>query len=516
MTAKDTEGTKMALKIYNTLTGSKEEFKPLNEKKVGMYVCGVTVYDLCHMGHARSLVVFDVIFRYLTYLGYRVTYVRNFTDVDDKIIKKANEEGVECRSISEKYIREFYRDTDALGIKRATFEPKATMHIKEIIAMIEKLEQNGYAYRVDGDVFYSIDKFKGYGKLSGRDIEELKAGARVVVDDRKSNPLDFTLWKGSKPGEPFWESPWGKGRPGWHIECSAMSTRYLGDNFDIHGGGRDLAFPHHENEIAQSEGATGKPFANYWIHNGFVNINSEKMSKSLGNFFTIQEVLKRYHPEAIRLFLLSKHYRSPIDYSEENIREANDGLDRLYATIESMDELIRINKKMKGKQLAIEEKKLSESEREIYRVVNDLPERFQGAMDDDFNSALATGYLFGVIKDMNRYLNEKFKPNPASVTILDFSRNTLRQLGKILGILTLDAGEYLKSQRLRMVEKLRISQEDIVGLIEKRGEARKNKNWSEADRIRDELAKQGIILEDGPEETTWKVKLAPFERAVSG
>jgi len=499
----------MALRIYNTLTGKKEEFRPLQEKKVGIYVCGVTVYDLCHVGHARSLVVFDVIFRYLQYLGYQVTYVRNFTDVDDKIINKANEEGVGCEGISARYIREFYQDTDALGIKRATIEPKATEHIREIIEMIASLEKNGYAYQVDSDVFFSVTRFKGYGKLSGRDINELKAGARVEVDSKKSNPLDFALWKGSKPGEPSWDSPWGKGRPGWHIECSAMSTRYLGDNFDIHGGGRDLVFPHHENEIAQSEGATGKPFANYWVHNGFVNINSEKMSKSLGNFFTIKEVLKKYHPEAIRLFLLSNHYRSPIDFSEENIIDASDSLDRFYNTLENIDDFIRKNKKLRGKQPAFEKEKLARAEKAVYEEIDNLPKKVQEAMEDDFNAALAIGYLHGAIKELNRYMNDQdFKPGPVSFAILDLGRNNMKLIGEIFGILTLDAGEYLHSQRLRMIEKLEITPDEIIKLIMERDNARKNKNWLDADGIRDDLAKKGIVLEDRGKETTWRVKLS--------
>ena len=305
----------MALRIYNTLTGKKEEFVPLHEKRVGMYVCGVTVYDLCHIGHARSAIVFDAIYRYLGYRGYEVTFVRNFTDIDDKIIKRANEEGVDCKAIAEKYIDEFNMDMGKLGFEKPKFEPKATEHIPEMIELISTLIEKGYAYQSGGDVFFSVEKFKDYGKLSKRNLEEMQAGARVGIDEKKENPLDFALWKASKPGEPSWESPWGKGRPGWHIECSVMSQKYLGETFDIHGGGKDLIFPHHENEIAQSEAATGKPFARYWIHNGFVNINKEKMSKSLGNILTLKEIFKDWRPEAIRLFLLSSHYRSPVDFS---------------------------------------------------------------------------------------------------------------------------------------------------------------------------------------------------------
>jgi len=324
------------LRIYNTLSGKKEAFKPLREKKVGMYACGVTVYDLCHIGHARSTVVFDVIFRYLRFLGYEVTYVRNITDVDDKIIKKANEEEVGCEEIAHRYIREFNSDMEALGLEKPTHEPKATEHIRGMIRMTEGLMGKGYAYQADGDVFFSVEKFKGYGKLSKRNLDQMRAGARVEIDEKKRNPLDFALWKTSKPGEPSWDSPWGRGRPGWHIECSVMSQAYLGDTIDIHGGGKDLIFPHHENEITQSEGATGKPLAQFWVHNGFVNINREKMSKSLGNILTIKDILKFYHPEIIRLFLLSHHYRSPVDFSDRNLAEAKMGMDRFYSTLKRM------------------------------------------------------------------------------------------------------------------------------------------------------------------------------------
>ena len=326
----------MALRIYNTLTGKKEEFVPIHEKRVGMYVCGVTVYDLCHIGHARSAIIFDTIHRYLQYRGYEVTYVRNFTDIDDKIINRANAEGTDFKTIAEKYIHEFQVDMGALGLERATIEPRATEHIPEMIRLISTLVEKGYAYARGGDVFFAVGRFRDYGKLSKRNLEEMQAGARVDIDEKKENPLDFALWKGSKPGEPFWESPWGKGRPGWHIECSVMSQKYLGETFDIHGGGKDLIFPHHENEIAQSEAATGKLFARYWVHNGFINIDKEKMSKSLGNILTIKDILKEWHPEALRLFLLSSHYRSPLDYSEASLGEAKAGLDRFYTTLKAI------------------------------------------------------------------------------------------------------------------------------------------------------------------------------------
>jgi cysteinyl-tRNA synthetase len=324
------------LKIYNTLTKSKEIFKPIGPGKVRIYVCGPTVYDACHIGHARSVIVFDVIVRYLRTSGYEVTYVRNFTDIDDKIIKRANELGVSTKELSERHIKEFYGDMDALKAERATHEPKATDHIGDIISVIQRLVDQGHAYEAGGDVFYAVESFRAYGKLSGRRLEDMQAGARVEIDEKKRNPLDFALWKGAKPGEPVWDSPWGKGRPGWHIECSAMSTHFLGERFDIHGGGKDLIFPHHENEIAQSEGAFGHHFVNVWIHNGFVKINEEKMSKSLGNFLMIKEILKEYHPEGVRLFLLSNHYRSPVDFTHQAIAEAQVGLEKIYALLDRM------------------------------------------------------------------------------------------------------------------------------------------------------------------------------------
>jgi len=323
----------MALRVYNTMTQKKEEFIPLHKGRIGMYACGVTVYDLCHIGHARSAMVFDVIYRYLQYKGYEVTYVRNFTDVDDKIIKRAQEAGVSTEEIAARYIQEFYIDMGALGMLKPTMEPKATEHIPEMIAQVERLLEKGLAYQVEGDVYYAVEKFPEYGKLSKRTLDEMQAGARVEVDERKRNPLDFALWKAAKPGEPSWASPWGKGRPGWHIECSAMSQRYLGDTLDIHGGGKDLIFPHHENEIAQAEGATGRPFVRFWLHNGFVNIAKEKMSKSLGNFLTIKEILKEYHPEVVRFFLLSRHYRSPVDFSSQGMEEARQNLARFYQVL---------------------------------------------------------------------------------------------------------------------------------------------------------------------------------------
>ncbi len=357
-----------------------------------MYVCGVTVYDLCHIGHARANVAFDIIVRYLRHAGYDVTYVRNFTDIDDKIIRRAAQEGSDYLAVSTKYIQAFYEDFDRLGLLRPDVEPKATEHIPEIVALVARLVRGGKAYEVDGDVYYSVKGFPGYGKLSGKNVEDLRAGARVDVDERKNDPLDFALWKASKPGEPAWESPWGPGRPGWHIECSAMSMKHLGETFDIHGGGKDLVFPHHENEIAQSEAATGKPFARYWLHNGFVNIDNEKMSKSLGNFFTLRDVLAQVKPEVLRFFLASSHYRSPIDYSDQSLAEAKAGLDRLYRVKEKAEGVPR------GRRGAFRRRRKGRSSRRCATP----PTRFAEAMDDDFNTAAALGRLFDAVRALNR------------------------------------------------------------------------------------------------------------------
>ncbi len=493
----------MNLRIYNTLTKTKEDFKPLKEGKVGMYVCGVTVYDLCHIGHARSAIVFDVIFKYLKYRGYDVTYVKNFTDVDDKIIKKANTEKLSCQEVSERYIAEFKKDMKVLGIEPPTLEPKATEHIAEMIRTIERLVENGYAYNVGGDVFFSVGKFQGYGKLSGRTLDEMHAGARVEVDNRKENPLDFALWKTSKHGEPSWDSPWGEGRPGWHIECSSMSQRYLGETFDIHGGGKDLIFPHHENEIAQSEGATGEPFVRYWIHNGFVNIEREKMSKSLGNFFTIQEVLEKYQPEVIRLFLLSNHYRSPIDFSEKNIEEAKKGLDRIYTTLKNIGELIKNSNAGKNPSWG----NPNEIEQKTYERLSGLPARFEEAMDDDFNTALAIGHVYDSVRALNRYIGSTggFDGSPNSTYLLKYGREMLENVGSVLGLFNTDPEDYFEKQTLKRISELDIDEEEVGRLIEERTKARTEKNWALADDIRNRLGEKGVILEDGPDGTVWKI-----------
>jgi len=487
----------MSLKIYNTLTGRKETFNPLNDGKVGMYVCGVTAYDFSHIGHARAAVVFDVIFRYLKYKGFEVTYVRNYTDVDDKIINKANDEGVDTRTIAERYIREYDHDMQALKVEMPTFTPRATEHIPEMIRLIEKLIKNGYGYEFQGDVFYEVGKFKSYGKLSGKNIEQLQSGARVEVDDRKKDPLDFALWKASKPGEPAWDSPWGKGRPGWHIECSAMSQHFLGETFDIHGGGADLIFPHHENEIAQSEGATGKTFVRYWIHNGFVNINQEKMSKSLGNIFTIREILEHYHPEAIRIFLLSHHHRSPVDFSDQSLKEAQMSLDRFYLLLKDLKEMK--NRKIQSS---------SPFEKEIYNRVKYLKEMFEKAMDDDFNTASALGVLHQVTRDFNKTIADVKKGNrevPSSALCQEALKK-FTTMGNILGILTCDPVAYFEQKKQEGMKRITISEEEILRYIEERRAARERKDWKKADRIREELFNQGVLLEDTPQGTIWKVK----------
>ena len=424
----------MTLKIYNTLSGKKESFQPVEPGKVKMYVCGPTVYDSCHIGHARSVVVFDVIARYLRVKGFEVTYVRNFTDVDDKIINKANETGLESSVIAIRYINEFHNDMDQLNVERPNIEPKATEHIKNIIQLIEILIKKDFAYIVNGDVFFSVEAFTDYGKLSSRKLEDMEAGARVQIDKRKKNPFDFALWKSSKPNEPYWKSPWGNGRPGWHIECSAMSTKLLGETIDIHGGGKDLIFPHHENEIAQSEAAFGKPFVKYWVHNGFVNINQEKMSKSLGNFLMVKDVIKMCHPEAIRLFLLSNHYRSPIDFTDKILFESSAALDKIYATKNRIEKEMPVNT---DNQIHAKNEQHS-----------DCWNRFCRAMDDDFNTAGGVGVLFEIAHGINRLLDNK-KQNLSkddAHSILCY-RNDMLKISDILGILCEPADAYFANKK---------------------------------------------------------------------
>jgi len=479
----------MNIRIYNTLSGKKEIFEPIEAGNVSMYVCGPTAYDSCHIGHARSVVVFDVIVRYLRHKGFNVQYVRNFTDVDDKIIKRANELGMEPYQLAEKYIAEFYRDMDALKALRADHEPRATEHIHQMIAVIEILMKKKMAYQVNGDVYFSVEAFKEYGKLSGRKLEDMEAGARVDVDKKKRNPFDFALWKSSKPGEPSWDSPWGKGRPGWHIECSAMSTEYLGQTFDIHGGGRDLIFPHHENEIAQSEAAFGRPFATYWVHNGFVNIAHEKMSKSLGNFLLIKDVLKSYHPEAVRLFLLSNHYRSPIDYSQSAMDESVIALDKMYALLDRMDDFIATPDALEA----------SPGSGEYWR-------RFCESMDDDFNTARGIGILFEAARSINKTLDEHQGSWSLSLkSQIRTDRNEILQMGRILGILSDLPRSYFQAKKKQALEKKSIDSAMIEKMIQDRIEARKVKNWAKADQIRKALSEMNVLLEDRPDGTVWKI-----------
>jgi cysteinyl-tRNA synthetase len=493
------------MKIYNTFTGRKEEFVPLIPNKVKIYVCGVTVYDHCHIGHARSAIVFDVIRRYIKYKGFDVKYVRNFTDIDDKIINRAKQEGITWDAVAKKYTAEYYKDMDRLGVGRADVEPKATEHIEEIIDIVNGLIEKGYAYEVDSSVYFSVDKFIGYGNLSKKDMEEMMAGARVEVDERKKNPLDFALWKKSKEGEPSWESPWGSGRPGWHIECTAMSIKHLGESFDIHGGGADLLFPHHENEIAQSEAFTGKPFAKYWIHNGFITIDKEKMSKSLGNFFTIKEVLDKFDPEVVRFFLLSTHYRSPIEFSDDQLREAESSIDRYYTTIVRINDFLgtlivstSLEKKDGGKEEFSNAGKIFEG------LLLSFREKFEEAMDDDFNTALALGHIFELIREANRFLDNR-PSGLKSRNLLSQTKELLFEAGEILNIFGRTPHVWYLS--LMEIRNIGLSEKNILEKIKERQDARQKKDWHIADAIRKELEEKGIILEDKKDGTDWKVKV---------
>lgn len=496
------EGRGGIMRIFNTMTGKKEDFLPLVQGKVGIYACGVTVYDYCHIGHARSAIVFDVINRYFKYKGFETKFVRNFTDIDDKIIKKANDEKTTWDAVAKKYIDEYYTDMNMLGIAKADVEPKATEHISEMIEIIKGLVEKGFAYEIsEGEnksVYFSVQKFSDYGKLSKKDLNDLLSGARVDIDERKASPLDFALWKASKESEPWWDSPWGKGRPGWHIECTAMAIKHLGECIDIHGGGADLIFPHHENEIAQSEAFVGKPFARYWLHNGFITIDKEKMSKSLGNFFTIREVLDRYDPEVVRLFMLSSHYRSPIEFSEEQLKEMESALERYYSTVSRMDEFIMQN---------IDEKaawKNTDLINWFDSVVGKFKERFEDAMNDDFNTALVVGNIFELIRDINRFLDSK-PSGQLSVRLIMSAKEALNIPGEVFNIFRRTPLEW--NVELLKVKKIPLSESDIEQKINERHLARKNKDWSQADTIRKELEEKGVLLEDRKDKTLWKVKI---------
>jgi cysteinyl-tRNA synthetase len=491
----------MSLRLYNTVSKKKEAFTPVRGNHVSIYVCGITAYDLSHVGHARAAIVFDAVVRYLRHKGYVVTYARNYTDLDDKIIKRSQDEGVPAHEIAERYIQEFEKDMKALGVLTPDFQPRATQYIGQMIETIKRLLGKGNAYQVDNDVYYAVDTFPEYGKLSHRKPEELMVGSRVEVDERKRNPLDFALWKGTKPGEPWWESPWGKGRPGWHIECSVMSTSQLGIPLDIHGGGKDLIFPHHENEIAQAEGAYGKPFVRYWMHNGFVNINKEKMSKSLGNFLTIREILKLQHPEVLRLFLLSKHYRSPLDYSPDIMTEMENSLRRLYQTLARIDGM---QKKFPLVQLP--GTGLSDREKELVSKADTLRERFTEALDDDFNTALAIGYLFDLVTSINRVLGDSDDlPGKTTLACLVKARDELKRAAGILGMLEIEPADFFALKKEKALQEAKVDLAQIERLVAERTQARQEKNWARADEIKERLKKWNVILEDRSDGTTWRV-----------
>jgi cysteinyl-tRNA synthetase len=490
------------MQLYNTLSRRKEIFQPLAPGKVGLYACGVTVYDDCHLGHARSTVAFEVIVRYLRHRGYDVTWVRNFTDIDDKIIRRAQELGVSWLEVAERYIASFQEDMDALGVPPAQIEPRATQHLPEIIDLIRRLQDQGFAYAAGGDVYFRVRRFPGYGKLSGQSLEDMRAGARVEVDPHKEDPLDFVLWKGSKPHEPAWDSPWGPGRPGWHIECSAMGMYYLGESFDLHGGGQDLIFPHHENEIAQSEAATGRPFVRYWLHHGLLTIDQEKMSKSLKNFFTVKEVLARFPAEVVRFFLVNSHYRSPLDFSDAALADAETALLRLYTTLARLTDLLGHYPPQTGPPPPhITASVLTADEMARLRS---MESRFAAAMDDDFNAAQALGYLFEAVRLTNRLL-EHPSPEPPYLALLQEVRHNLLSLGRVLNLLQADPQDMVTHLRQKAAD-LKISPAEIDRLIAARTQARKNKDFAQADNIRKQLAELDILLEDTPQGTIWRVK----------
>lgn len=462
------------MRIYNTLTRKKEEFVPMDKDNVKMYSCGPTVYDYFHIGNARPFIIFDTMRRYLEYRGYKVTFVQNFTDIDDKMIKRANAEGITVKELGERFIKEYFEDSHALGIHEASVHPKATENIDAIIDIVKKLVDNGYAYEVNGNVYFSAKKFGGYGKLSKQPLEDLEAGARIDISDEKQDAMDFALWKAQKPDEPAWESPWGMGRPGWHIECSAMANKYLGETIDIHSGGQDLIFPHHENEIAQSECANGKPFANYWMHNGYINIDNKKMSKSLGNFFTVRDIREKYDSEVIRYFMLSAHYRNPINFADTLMEQAKSSVERVYTCLENLEFLLK----------NAEEKELCDTCRAILDKLNEYREKYLAAMDDDLNTAGAIGAIFDIVYLANTEVNADM-PKSVIEKVID----TIRELGGVLGLFT-------KAEEKSL-------DDEVEALIEERNAARKAKDWAKADEIRDKLKAMNIILKDTPNGVQW-------------
>ena len=457
------------MQIYNSKNRRKEEFVPIHPGEVRIYACGPTVYDYFHIGNARPFIVFDVLRRYFEHRGYKVTFVQNFTDIDDKMIRRANKEGITVKELGDRFIKEYYQDAQALGVRPATVHPRATEHIPQIIALVQKLIDKGLAYEVNGDVYFDTSAFPAYGALSGQNLEDLEAGARVEVDNVKKHPADFAVWKAQKPGEPAWESPWGMGRPGWHIECSAMSMTYLGETFDIHCGGKDLLFPHHENEVAQSEGATGKPYVHYWMHNGFINVDNEKMSKSLGNFFTVRDILKEYDAEDVRMFMLSAQYRSPINFSREMIAQAHSSLTRIYTARDQMQFLLQ----------HAPERELNEEEKAFTARVQEYVNRFDSAMDDDLNTADAMGAVFELVKDANQTLTAE-----SAAAAIRAALNALLELCDVLGLLMKKGGDLPA---------------DIQALADARAQARKDKDWKKSDELRDQLKALGYTVEDTKE-----------------
>ncbi|MGI6684289.1 MAG: cysteine--tRNA ligase [Bacillota bacterium] len=480
----------MSVKIFNSLTKNKEDLITREPGKVFMYVCGPTTYNFIHLGNARPIVVFDTVRRYLKYRGYDVTYVQNFTDVDDKIINRAREEGETPQKLAEKYIDAYFQDADALHVLRADVHPKVTEHMNEIISMVQGIIEKGLAYEVNGNVYFDVRKFSGYGRLSGRDLDEMKSGARVDVDEEKHDPLDFALWKAAKPGEPSWQSPWGKGRPGWHIECSAMSLKYLGAGFDIHGGGADLIFPHHENEIAQTEAYTGQPFVRYWLHNGFITVNEEKMSKSLGNFFLVRDILAKFSPDVVRFYLLSTHYRSPLDFDDQKLHVAEKGLERIRTSLRLAESTLTACEKSEGQGQA-------ESPEEFAQKIDRIKADFISAMDDDFNTSLALAAVFDFCREVNSFINDpSFQPGKGAVPYLNKILGIFDEFHSVLGMLKPHKEEGIIDQG--MEDKL---MEIIINI---RQEARKKKDWATADAIRDQLKQTGILLEDTPHGVRWK------------